>query len=176
MAVAACVTTAVPTSLPPGLSVFYLGSRSQDRHPMDYETTLNQALDAIVDGEDRKAQRLLQGIIDHLKAHLTGTDEDLTRYYYWGRCQTAMEEYEQALLKFEKALGIDPDHEGSLWETASIFLHDLDLPESAKNILSEKLVKRFPGNTTYSEALHEAEFLLRIRKSPPPPEVPEEPA
>jgi tetratricopeptide (TPR) repeat protein len=135
---------------------------------MDYEASLNQALDLLVDGEDKKAHRILQGGIDDVKSHLSGADDDLNRYYYWGRFLTAMEEFEQALLKFEKALKIDPDHEGSLWETASIFLHDLDSPESAKSLLSEKLVKRFPENPLYSEALHEAEFLLRVRSSPPP--------
>lgn len=141
---------------------------------MDYEASLNQALDLLADGEDHKARRILQGGIDDVKKNLADSDADLPRYYYWGRFLTAMEEYEQALLKFEKALRIDPDHEGSLWETASIFLHDLDRPDTAKTLLADKLVKRFPANPTYVEALREAEFLLRIRNSPPPPEAPED--
>ncbi|HLP40105.1 MAG TPA: tetratricopeptide repeat protein, partial [Fibrobacteria bacterium] len=80
---------------------------------MDYERSLNQALDLLADGEDKKARTLLQGGVNHVKEHLAGSDADLERYYYWGRFLTAMEEYEQALLKFEKALRIDPAHEGS---------------------------------------------------------------
>jgi tetratricopeptide (TPR) repeat protein len=136
---------------------------------MDYEIALNQALDLLADGDQRRADRLLQGIIDHAKSRLTGSEEDLERHYYWGRALTAMEEPEQALLRFERALQIDPAHEPSLWETASIFLHELDKPESARLLLSEKLVPLSPDNTLYRESLQLAEFNLRLRKDPPSP-------
>lgn len=136
---------------------------------MDYEASLNQALDLLADGEEKKAKSLLEGGIKHVKANLTGDAADLDRYYYWGRFLTAMEESEQALLKFEKALGYEPAHEGSLWETASILLHDLDRPELAKTVLKEKLIPLAPGNTLYTETLKEAEFLMRVRTSPPEP-------
>jgi tetratricopeptide (TPR) repeat protein len=138
---------------------------------MDYEASLNQALDLLADGEDQKALRILQGGVNHVKSGLTNTDADLERLYYWGRFLTAMEEYEQALLKFEKALRIDPAHEGSLWETASILLHDLDKPDLAKALLAERLVPAHPDNPLYAETLKEAEFLIRVRTSPP--EAPE---
>jgi tetratricopeptide (TPR) repeat protein len=137
---------------------------------MDYEITLNQALDLLADGEQRRADRLLQSIIDHAKARLTGSDEDRDRHYYWGRALTAMEEPEQALLRFERALQIDPSHELSLWETASIFLHELDRPESARLLLAEKLIPASPDNALYRESLQAAEFNLRLRKDPPSPQ------
>jgi tetratricopeptide (TPR) repeat protein len=135
---------------------------------MDYEATLNQALDLLADGEKRKADRILQGCIDNIKKNLAGTDSDLIAYYYWGRCLTAMDEAEQALLKFERALTISPDHEGSLWETASILMHDLEQPASAKLILTEKLLKLHPANELYQESLRVVEFSLKLRKNPPP--------
>lgn len=134
---------------------------------MDYEATLNQALDLLADGQDSKAERLLQGLIDHVKPRLAKSDSDRDLYYYWGRALTAMDEPEQALLKFEAALGIDPDHEPSLWETASIFLHDLDRPESAATLLKEKLLSMSPGNALYKESLRAAEFSLRLKREPP---------
>lgn len=134
---------------------------------MDYEASLNQALDLLADGEDQMARRILQGGVAHVKSHLTDSEADLERLYYWGRFLTALEEYEQALLKFEKALRIDPSHEGSLWETASILLHDLDKPELAKTLLAERLVPLHPDNPLYAETLKEAEFLIRVRTSPP---------
>ena len=135
---------------------------------MDYEATLNQALDLLADEDERKATRLLQSIIDHLKGRLSGTRDDLAFHYYWGRALMAMDEPEQALLKFEKALELDPSHEGSLWETASIFLHDLDRPEAARLLLAEKLLPMNPGNDLYEESLKAAEFLIRVKKTPPP--------
>ncbi len=137
---------------------------------MDYETILNQALDLLADNEKRKAEKLLQSCIDDVKKNLIGMNSNLDceRYYYWGRCLTAMDEVEQALLKFEKVLQLDPDHEESLWEMASIFLHDMDRPESAKPILTERLLKLAPNNEFYKEALREVEFNLKLRKAPPP--------
>ena len=138
---------------------------------MDYEAVLNQALDLLADSQDRKSAKLLQVCIDDIKSKLKGSDADLDGFYYWGRCPTAMEEYEQALLKFEKVLQINPDHEGSLWETASIFLHDLERPESARLVLAERLLKLRPDNADYQEALRAAEFCIRLGTSPPvPPE------
>lgn len=134
---------------------------------MNYETVLNQALDLIADGDEEKPEAMLQGIIDHIKASLDGTQGDVGRYYYWGRALTAMEEPEQALLKFEKALGLEPEHEPSLWETASIFLHDLEKPETAKLLLAEKLIPMNPKNALYQESLRAAEFAVRLQKDPP---------
>ena len=134
---------------------------------MDYEATLNGALDLLADGEDKKAGKVLQSCIDDIKKNLTHSELDLDRYYYWGRCLTAMEEVEQALLKFEKALKIDPDHEGSLWETASIFFHDMNRPENAEPILAERLLKIAPENELYIESLQAVRFALKLRKSPP---------
>jgi tetratricopeptide (TPR) repeat protein len=142
---------------------------------MDYEIALNQALDLLADGEERKARGILEAGIKHVKAGLAGSDADLDRYYYWGRFLTAMEEYEQALLKFEKALKFDPGHEGSLWETASILLHDMDRPELAKALLAGKLLPLVPDNPLYVETLKEAEFLIRVRTSPPDPGANDEP-
>jgi tetratricopeptide (TPR) repeat protein len=136
---------------------------------MDYEMSLNHALDLLADGDRRRADPLLQGIIDHAKEHLSGTIEDLERHYFWGRALTAMEEPEQALLQFERALRIDPGHEPSLWETASIFLHELDKPESARALLTEKLLPMSPGNALYRESLQAAEFGLRLQREPPKP-------
>jgi tetratricopeptide (TPR) repeat protein len=136
---------------------------------MDHESALNPARDLLADGEDRKARVILEGGIRDLKTRLAGTDADLEPYYYWGRFLTAMEEYEQALLKFEKALKINPDHEGSLWETASILLHDMDSPELAKALLAERLLPLVPDNPLYVETLKEAQFLIRVRTSPPDP-------
>jgi tetratricopeptide (TPR) repeat protein len=135
---------------------------------MDYEAILNQALDLLADSQESKAERLLQGIIDHLKKRLNGSDSDRDLYYYWGRALTAMDEPEQALLKFEKALNQDPAHEPSLWETASIFLHDLERPESAQLLLTEKLLPMSPENPLYVESLRAAEFAMRLKKNPPP--------
>lgn len=134
---------------------------------MDYESTLIQALDLIADGEDRKADRLLQSIIDHAKTRMAGTSDDLDRYFYWGRALVAMEEPEQALLRFEKVLMLESDHEGALWETASVFLHELERPESARALLADKLLPMSPDNALYRESLQAAEFALRLRKDPP---------
>ncbi len=135
---------------------------------MNYAEILNQAYDAFADSEDKKAERLLQSIMDHLKKNLNGSDEDANRYYYWGLCQTAIEEYEQALLKFETVLQWQPEHEDALWQIASIFIYNMEKPASAKTIVLDKLLKLNPEDERYKEAADWIRFYEKKPKMPPP--------
>ncbi len=133
---------------------------------MDYEETLKKAYDLIADFEDAEAYELLETCIADIKKTLSGTQKDADRYYYWGLCLSAMDEPEQALLKFELAIGLDPQHESALWEVVSTLLYELDKPDSAKVILEERLLKAFPENEKYQEALRLADLALREQGMP----------
>lgn len=134
---------------------------------VDPEKILADAIDLIVDGREEEAAAMLDAFIATLKAALNGSDADALRQYYWGRALALMDEWEQALLRFEAALQVDPDHEPSLREIAFILLDELDKPESAKVILQERLLKLNPGNPDYAEALASAETLIRRRDGKP---------
>lgn len=135
--------------------------------PHDPEQILADAIDLIVDFRQEEAETLLNAFTGVLKAAMNGTDADAQRYYYWGRALALLDEWEQALLRYESALGVLPDHEPSLWETAVILMDELDKPESAKAILEERLLKLKPGNPVYAEALASAEVLIRRRDGRP---------
>jgi tetratricopeptide (TPR) repeat protein len=129
--------------------------------PVDPEKILSDAVDLIVDGRDAEAEEMLNAFTAALKGAMNGADADAQRYYWWGKALTLQEEWEQALLRFERAIELDPDHQGALWETATILMDALDKPESARTILKERLLKLDPGNADYAEALASADTLIR---------------
>jgi tetratricopeptide (TPR) repeat protein len=133
----------------------------------DPEQILADAIDLIVDFRQEEAETLLNAFTGALKAAMNGSDGDAQRYYYWGRALALLDEWEQALLRYESALNVLPDHEPSLWETAVILMDELDKPESAKAILEGRLLKLKPGNPVYVEALASAEVLIRRRDGRP---------
>ena len=135
--------------------------------PVDPEKILSDAVDLIVDGREAEAEEMLNAFIAALKGAMNGADADAQRHYWWGKALTLQDEWEQALLRFERALEIDPDHKDALWETATILMDALDKPESAKTILQERLLKLDPGNADYAEALASAETLIRRRDGKP---------
>ncbi len=133
----------------------------------DPEEILSDAIDLIADFREEEAAEMLNAFTAALKASMNGSDADAERYYYWGRALEIQEEWEQALLRFESVLRIRPEHEPSLREIAMILLDALDRPESAKTILTEKLLKLNPGYPEYVEALASAEALIRNRDGRP---------
>jgi tetratricopeptide (TPR) repeat protein len=136
---------------------------------MDYETVLSDAIDALADEEAKKAERILNELIENAKKGMDGSESDANRYFAWGRALRLLEEPEQALLRLEQVFGLKPNHEGALWETASILLHDLEKAELASEILEKRLLPLRPGDDLYQEALDIARFRLRLSKSPPEP-------
>ena len=139
---------------------------------MDYEKALNQAIDLIADQRESEAEKVLLGFIQELKEEMDGTIADADRYHQWGQFLYLMNEHQQALLQYEQALQIRPDHIDSLWEIVSIFLYDLDKPASAKSLLEQALIPLRPNSSQFAEALQAAETLIRRQKGQPlaPPE------
>jgi tetratricopeptide (TPR) repeat protein len=132
--------------------------------PVDPEQILSDAIDLIADEREVEAGVMLDAFIATLKGAMNGSDADALRHYYWGRALALMEEWEQALLRYEGALQVDSNHEESLREIAFILLDELDRPESAKAILEERLLKLNPGAPEYVEAVASAEALIRRRE------------
>ena len=133
----------------------------------DIEELLNEAMDLMADFRDDEAEESINELIGKIKADMNATAADADRYYYWGRALSLLEEPEQALLRFEQALQLVPEHEGSLWETTTLLLYELERPEGAKSILEERLVKLRPGYGLYEEALAASETLIRLKNAKP---------
>lgn len=136
-------------------------------HSHDPEKILSDAIDLIVDEREEEAERLLAAFTAALKGAMNGTEADAQRYFLWGRALELQDEWEQALLRFESALNLVPDHEPSLWETVTILMDELDRPESAKTLLEERLLKLKPDHPEYREALASADALIRRRDGRP---------
>ena len=133
----------------------------------DPEQILADAIDLIADERQEEAEDLINAFTAALKTTMNGGDGDADRYYWWGRALALLDEWEQALLRYESAIQINPDHEAALWETAVILMDERDKPESAKTILEERLLKLKPGHPEYVEALASAETLIRRRDGRP---------
>ena len=126
-----------------------------------WEAALNEAIDLYADYQEEEAEKSLLSLIQALKESLDATSMDAERYCLWGRSLVLLEEPEQALLRFEQALQLIPDHEGALWETASLLLDTMERPEGAKDILEQRLLPMRPASERYREALSAAETLIR---------------
>ena len=126
-------------------------------------------MDLMADFRDKEAEAELNNLIARLKSRMNATVIDADRYYYWGRGLSLLEEPEQALLRFEQALQLMPDHEGALWETVTLLLYDLERPEGAKSILEQRLLPLQPGYGLYEEALAASETLIRLKTAKPAP-------
>jgi len=124
------------------------------------EASLAEALDLIADGEDRRANILLDRGIQKLRLLSVGAHR-LPALRLWALTLSAQEEWEQALLKYEQILSVAPADEDALWQSALILLRSLERPEPARTLIADRLL---PLNRTseYEEALRECEVALGI--------------
>lgn len=134
----------------------------QDPELAQIEADISTAIDHCADGEDRKAALLLDKCNQKLRLLSVGAHR-LEALGLWALSLGVSEEWEQALLKYEQILSIDPANEGALWQSAQIILRQLEKPESARILLSERLlpINRLPE---YVDALRECEAALGIER------------
>jgi tetratricopeptide (TPR) repeat protein len=128
---------------------------------MDMETLLNQAMNWMAEGRQGEAEILVQSGIDEVQKAIDGTPDDALRHYQIGRMLSVLEEPEQALLRYERALNLLPDHAESLFEMARTLFRDLEKPEMAKTLIEGRLLTS--GNKPeYRELLGEVDATLRM--------------
>lgn len=124
------------------------------------ETDIASAMDFIADGEERRANILLDRCIQKLRLLSVGASRK-EALRLWAICLCIQEEWEQSLLKYEQVLSIDPADEDSLWQSAQILLRNLEKPEAARRVLEDRLL---PINRTdeYLDTLRECEAAMGI--------------
>ncbi|MBK9577200.1 MAG: hypothetical protein IPK50_04820 [Fibrobacterota bacterium] len=134
--------------------------QSQDPDLLVIETDIASAMDFIADGEERRANILLDRCIQKLRLLSVGASRK-EALRLWAICLCIQEEWEQSLLKYEQVLSIDPADEDSLWQSAQILLRNLEKPEAARRVLEDRLL---PINRTdeYLDTLRECEAAMGI--------------
>lgn len=134
--------------------------QSQDPDLLVIETDIASAMDFIADGEERRANILLDRCIQKLRLLSVGASRK-EALRLWAICLCIQEEWEQSLLKYEQVLSIDPADEDSLWQSTQILLRNLEKPEAARRVLEDRLL---PINRTdeYLDTLRECEAALGI--------------
>ncbi len=139
-----------------------MNQSTQDPELAQIEADISTAIDFCADGQDRRAVVLLEKCHQKLRFLSIGAHR-VEALGLWALSLGVMEEWEQALLKYEQILSIEPENEDALWQSAQILLRQLEKPESARILLSERLL---PLNRTpeYADALREAEAALGIER------------
>ena len=103
---------------------------------MNIQQNISKAIDLIADGKEQAAEELFQNTIQTIKEELIKTPDSVELFNYWGIVLTCMEEYEQAMLKYEKIINIDPKNENAWWQIVQSFMI-LDKPEESIRVLKE---------------------------------------
>jgi tetratricopeptide (TPR) repeat protein len=131
---------------------------------MVLEKELNEAMDLYADGKEAESEALLDRLTERLKelrikAKQPGSAmREVDVLLSWALCLVLLQEYEQALLKYEEALKLDPANDEIVWEMAQLFLYQLHKPDSAKALLEERLLKNSPDNEEYQDAFRLAKM------------------
>lgn len=133
---------------------------------MNPNDTISNAIDLMADGENDQAEDLLNDCIAYIKEQIK-SKADSMHYYHWGMCLYILDEFEQAMLKFEKAIEMNPALEDAYWRITSILFYNLQNPESAKTILEQRLLEMNPKNEMYLECFRDIQSVLSRRKENP---------
>jgi tetratricopeptide (TPR) repeat protein len=134
------------------------------------EALLTEALDFFADGEDRRADILVDRAIKSLRLLAVGADR-VQALRLWAIALSTKEEWEQVLLKYEQILSIHPDDEDALWQSVQVLLRSMEKPEPARTLLVERLL---PLHRTdeYEDALRECEAAIHGGRLPGSPATP----
>lgn len=126
------------------------------------EQDIGTAIDFCADGEDRRATVLLERCNQKLRLLAVGAHR-VEALRLWAMSLVVLEEWEQALLRYEQILSIEPENEDALWQSVLILLRNMEKPESARILLNERLLplSRLPE---YLDVLRECEAALGIER------------
>jgi len=139
-----------------------MNQTNQDPELAEIEADIATAIDFCADGQDRRAVVLLEKCNQKLRLLSVGAHR-AAALHLWALSLGVMEEWEQALLKYEQILSIDASDEEALWQSSLILLRQLEKPESARVLLADRLlpINRLPE---YVDALRECEAALGIER------------
>lgn len=126
------------------------------------EAELCAAIDAIADGDDRRASVTLAKCNAQLRLLVAG-EHRREALRLWAQSHAIAEEWDLALLKYEQILSIDAADEDALWQTIQIFLRPKENPEAAQRLLKERLLPLHP-TPEYEDALREAEASMGMER------------
>ncbi len=127
---------------------------------MIFNEEIGRAIDLIADGKQEEAEFRLQQCIQSIKSNIHKNMHVADCYLAWGVCLSIQEEYQQAVLKFEKVLELEPNHEEALWQIVTTLWYNLASPEAAHSILMKRLIHLYPKKSRYRQLQKEIEHYL----------------
>jgi len=137
---------------------------------MLFEKQLSDAMDMYAEGNEPEFHSRVHEVLYLVKSMKTNKQnvpaEEAERLETWGFALTLLDEHEQAVLKYEEALKLEPARDDLVFRITELLLHQLHRPESAKALLEERLLKNDPDNEEYQEALRLAKLAEPQEGSP----------
>lgn len=124
---------------------------------MNWNDQLCDAMDLYAEGREIEAKHAFEEIEQGLAAHCNENPEDEIHFELLGQVLELQEEYQQALLRYEKILQFDPDNQRILWKIVELFKEPLESPVQAKSVLENRLLPLDPKNPDYLECLKSCE-------------------
>ncbi len=126
----------------------------------EFKNEIEQALNLFADHGKENCYQKLQQTIEKIK-EIPADQHSGELLYEWGLCFYIMEEYQQALLYFEKSLRYDPSHESALLHIVSTLFYDLDKPKIAKQILDTKVIPQIKDLSPFKELIEDFDIYLK---------------
>ena len=105
---------------------------------MNLDFTLNQALEQMANGQEDLAEKTLDAMIQKIKELIKKTPESVF-YLFWARALEVMDENEQAALKYEEAIQLDPRNTDAIWGFANLCLYSLQKPQMTVALIENQL-------------------------------------
>ena len=134
---------------------------------MNYHDQLCQAIDLLAQDQDDAAHTLLEQTISEIKRFLPEAVDACPLYLAWGQALELLEEPEQALLQYEKALQSNPDFEEAWAAMATLLIEELDRLEEAATLIQARLLPlESDQHQRYQEMLDRIEIDLRHSAAP----------
>ncbi|MGL1933915.1 MAG: tetratricopeptide repeat protein [Fibrobacterales bacterium] len=130
---------------------------------MKFEDEIGHAIEMMAEEQHSNAETLFNEIIGMIKTELSHDSNNRDLLHQWAICLSCMDEYEQALLKYERIVSTDV-HDKDAWFQICSLLLTLERPQEAEHILEKKLLPLDPDNEEYKEALATAKLTLKIER------------
>jgi tetratricopeptide (TPR) repeat protein len=131
---------------------------------MLYEEKINLAIDLLADDQTTQAESILQEVVGTLVQNPPHSSVAKEHFFTAGFCLELLEEFQQSLLQYEKALQADPSDDDLVWTMVQIMLFQLEQTQTAIAILQDRLLKSQPENEEFLEALRLAQKSVRTQE------------
>ena len=109
------------------------------------------AMELYADGSEKAAARAFESLEARLSVACSEAPSDTALLGLLAQVLQLQEEYQQAVLRYEQILKLEPENQDVLFEVVTILLENLESPAPALAILEDRLIPLDPENREYRD-------------------------